>query len=105
MGNFNNIIVLKINCNLLYSIVNYLFTATINNYYLLRKLKEARKDVAAAREEKDILSTEQQQLLREKTKLELAIKDLTDDVDGDNKSKVTSLQIIITIIYLLRGRS
>ncbi|RVE45906.1 hypothetical protein evm_009440 [Chilo suppressalis] len=52
-----------------------------------RKLKEARKDVAAAREEKDILSTEQQQLLREKTKLELAIKDLTDDVDGDNKSK------------------
>ncbi|KAM3958456.1 LOW QUALITY PROTEIN: structural maintenance of chromosomes 3 [Aphomia sociella] len=52
-----------------------------------RKLKEARKDVAAAREEKDILSTEQQQLLREKTKLELGIKDLTDDVDGDNKSK------------------
>ncbi|KAI5646067.1 SMC proteins flexible hinge domain-containing protein [Phthorimaea operculella] len=52
-----------------------------------RKLKEARKEVAAAREEKDILSTEQQQLLREKTKLELAIKDLTDDVDGDNKSK------------------
>ncbi|CAH2261657.1 jg12215, partial [Pararge aegeria aegeria] len=52
-----------------------------------RKLKDARKDVAATREEKDILSTEQQQLLREKTKLELAIKDLTDDVDGDNKSK------------------
>ncbi|KAJ2951152.1 hypothetical protein O0L34_g5544 [Tuta absoluta] len=52
-----------------------------------RKLKEARKEVGAAREEKDILSTEQQQLLREKTKLELAIKDLTDDVDGDNKSK------------------
>lgn len=44
--------------------------------------------MAATREEKDILSTEQQQLLREKTKLELAIKDLTDDVDGDNKSKV-----------------
>ncbi|KAF9799978.1 hypothetical protein SFRURICE_000990 [Spodoptera frugiperda] len=52
-----------------------------------RKLKDARKDVAAAREEKDILSTEQQQLLREKTKLELGIKDLSDDVDGDNKSK------------------
>lgn len=56
-----------------------------------RKLKDARKDVAAAREEKDILSTEQQQLLREKTKLELAIKDLTDDVDGDNKSKVCKI--------------
>ncbi|VVC99705.1 unnamed protein product [Leptidea sinapis] len=52
-----------------------------------KKLKDARKDVGAAKEEKDILSTELQQLLREKTKLELGIKDLTDDVDGDNKSK------------------
>ena len=30
---------------------------------------------------------EQQQLLKEKTKLELTIKDLTDEVQGDNKSK------------------
>lgn len=60
---------------------------------IFRKLKDARKDVAAAREEKDILSTEQQQLLREKTKLELGIKDLTDDVDGDNKSKVGSRSV------------
>lgn len=69
-----------------------------------RKLKKARKDVAAAREEKDILSTEQQQLLREKTKLELAIKDLTDDVDGDNKSKVCSKpgdKQIVSIIHLI----
>jgi structural maintenance of chromosome 3 (chondroitin sulfate proteoglycan 6) len=30
---------------------------------------------------------EQQQLLKEKTRLELMIKDLSDEVQGDNKSK------------------
>lgn len=53
-----------------------------------RRLKDARKEVVATREQRDLLSTEHQQLLREKTKLDLTIKDLTDDVDGDNKSKV-----------------
>ncbi|XP_077294987.1 structural maintenance of chromosomes 3 [Arctopsyche grandis] len=52
-----------------------------------RRLKDARKEVVAAREQRDLLSLEHQQLLREKTKLDLTIKDLTDDVDGDNKSK------------------
>lgn len=51
--------------------------------------------MASTREEKDILSTEQQQLLREKTKLELGIKDLSDDVDGDNKSKVKKIYLKI----------
>lgn len=57
--------------------------------------------MAAAREEKDILSTEQQQLLREKTKLELAIKDLTDDVDGDNKSKVSKYNAIYNDVFII----
>lgn len=52
-----------------------------------KALKEARKEVAVAKEEKSVLNTEQQQLLREKTKLDLTIVDLTDEVQGDNKSK------------------
>lgn len=52
-----------------------------------RALKEAKKEVATAKDEKSVLATEQQQLLREKTKLDLTIQDLTDEVQGDNKSK------------------
>lgn len=52
-----------------------------------KSLKEARKEVAASKDEKSVLMTEQQQLLREKTKLDLTIVDLTDEVQGDNKSK------------------
>lgn len=52
-----------------------------------KALKEARKDVSLSKDEKSVLLTEQQQLLREKTKLDLTIVDLTDEVQGDNKSK------------------
>lgn len=52
-----------------------------------KSLKEARKDVTILKDEKSVLMTEQQQLLREKTKLDLTIGDLTDEVQGDNKSK------------------
>jgi structural maintenance of chromosome 3 (chondroitin sulfate proteoglycan 6) len=44
--------------------------------------------VQTHKEERDTLSAEQQQLLKEKTKLELIIKDLSDEVLGDNTSKV-----------------
>lgn len=43
--------------------------------------------MATAKDEKSVLAAEQQQLLREKTKLDLTIQDLTDEVQGDNKSK------------------
>lgn len=52
-----------------------------------KQLKEAKRDVAAAKDDKSVLITEQQQLLREKAKLDLTIVDLTDEVQGDNKSK------------------
>nr|CAD7454929.1 unnamed protein product [Timema tahoe] len=52
-----------------------------------RRLKETKKNVQAHKEERDTLSAEQQQLLKEKTKLELTIKDLSDEVMGDNTSK------------------
>lgn len=52
-----------------------------------KSLKDARKDVATAKDDKSVLQTEQQQLLREKAKLDLTIGDLTDEVHGDNKSK------------------
>lgn len=52
-----------------------------------KSLKEARKDVTIYKDEKSVLMTEQQQLLRDKTKLDLTIGDLMDEVQGDNKSK------------------
>ncbi|GAB0091255.1 Structural maintenance of chromosomes protein [Sergentomyia squamirostris] len=52
-----------------------------------KNLKDAKKEVSGAKEDRSVLSAEQQQLLREKTKLDLTILDLTDEVQGDNKSK------------------
>lgn len=52
-----------------------------------KTLKDAKKEVAAAKDDKSLLIHEQQSLLREKTKLDLTIVDLTDEVQGDNKSK------------------
>uniref|UniRef100_A0A182JZ96 Structural maintenance of chromosomes protein n=1 Tax=Anopheles christyi TaxID=43041 RepID=A0A182JZ96_9DIPT len=52
-----------------------------------KSLKDAKKDVVTAKDEKSVLATEHQQLLREKTKLDLTISDLSDEVQGDNKSK------------------
>ncbi|KAF4526025.1 hypothetical protein B566_EDAN000818 [Ephemera danica] len=44
-----------------------------------RDLKEVKQKVAAAKEEKETLQAEQQQLLKEKTKLELTKQDLADE--------------------------
>ncbi|XP_055593678.1 structural maintenance of chromosomes protein 3 isoform X2 [Uranotaenia lowii] len=52
-----------------------------------KTLKDAKKDVSTTKDEKSVLITEHQQLLREKTKLDLTISDLSDEVQGDNKSK------------------
>lgn len=52
-----------------------------------KALKDAKKEVTTTKDEKSVLTTEHQQLLREKTKLDLTISDLTDEVQGDNKSK------------------
>lgn len=52
-----------------------------------KSLKDAKKEVTVAKDDKSVLITEQQQLLREKAKLDLTIVDLTDEVQGDNKSK------------------
>lgn len=54
---------------------------------LQKNLKDAKKDVTTAKEERSVLRTEHQQLLREKTKLDLVINDLNDEVQGDKKSK------------------
>jgi predicted RNase H-like nuclease (RuvC/YqgF family) len=67
---------------------NELKTAQENIRSAARRLKEAKKMVQTHKEERDTLSAEQQQLLKEKTKLELIIKDLSDEVLGDNTSKV-----------------
>lgn len=53
-----------------------------------KHLRDAKREVHAAKEEKETLSLEQQELIKQKTKLDFTIKDLTDEVDGDNNSKV-----------------
>lgn len=54
---------------------------------LTRKTKETKKELTSLKEEKDILTNDHQHLIKEKTKLDLAIKDLSEEVLGDNKSK------------------
>lgn len=56
--------------------------------FIVKSLKDIKKEVASCKEERDVLSAEQQQILREKTKLDLQIRDLQDEVQGDNTSKV-----------------
>uniref|UniRef100_T1JG50 Structural maintenance of chromosomes protein n=1 Tax=Strigamia maritima TaxID=126957 RepID=T1JG50_STRMM len=52
-----------------------------------RELRDIKAKSQTCREEKELLTTEQQGLVQEKTKLELQIKDLKDEVEGDNSSK------------------
>lgn len=54
---------------------------------LTKKTKDTRKELSALKEERDILNNDHQHLIKEKTKLDLAIKDLSEEVLGDNKSK------------------
>lgn len=57
----------------------------------IKKLSKEHRDVKgksqAFREEKEALSQEQSSLLKEKTRLELTIKDLRDEVEGDDSSR------------------
>ncbi|CAG0919332.1 unnamed protein product [Notodromas monacha] len=52
-----------------------------------KEVRECKSKLTAAKEERDQFNTEYQQLLKDKTKLEFQIKDLVDEVSGDNKSK------------------
>uniref|UniRef100_A0A6A7FP57 Structural maintenance of chromosomes protein 3 n=1 Tax=Hirondellea gigas TaxID=1518452 RepID=A0A6A7FP57_9CRUS len=52
-----------------------------------KDMKDIKQKATIVREERDTYNMEQQQLLKDKTRLELMIKDLTDEVQGDNKSK------------------
>ena len=52
-----------------------------------REVKDFKVKESAAKEERDTLLSESQQLTKDKTRLEFTIKDLRDEVSGDNKSK------------------
>lgn len=70
-----------------------------------KQLKEAKKDVQTAREEKETISVEQQQLVKEKTKLDFLIKDLTDEVVGDNKSKDRAEKELIKLEDTIKSKT
>jgi structural maintenance of chromosome 3 (chondroitin sulfate proteoglycan 6) len=55
----------------------------------MKELKDVKQKVSACKEEKETYQAESQQMIKEKTKLELTKQDLTDEVTGDNNSKVT----------------
>lgn len=52
-----------------------------------KRLKELKVEEAAIADERDALNAENQQLLAEKARLELGVRDLHDQVNGDNSSK------------------
>lgn len=52
-----------------------------------KKVKDSKKEFSALKEERDISANDLQHLHKEKAKLDLTIKDLSDEVQGDNKSK------------------
>lgn len=52
-----------------------------------KEVKDLKGKESAAKEERDALNTELQQHTKDKTKVEFVIKDLKEEVTGDNKSK------------------
>ncbi|KAJ8921587.1 hypothetical protein NQ315_010492 [Exocentrus adspersus] len=54
---------------------------------LTKRTKETKKELNSLKEERDILNNDYQHLIKEKAKLDLTIKDLSEEVQGDNKSK------------------
>lgn len=64
-----------------------------------KHLKDAKKDVQTAKEEKETIGVEKEQLLKEKTRLDFIIKDLNDEVLGDNKSKVWCIILHSSFFY------
>lgn len=58
-------------------------------------VKEIKQKLQTAKEERDALNTDYQQLLKEKSQLEFHVTDLQKDVKGDSKSKV-----LLTYIFL-----
>lgn len=54
---------------------------------LAKKTKETKKELTTLKEERDILNTDYQHLIKEKAKLDLTVKDLSEEVQGDNNSK------------------
>lgn len=54
---------------------------------MTRKTKDTKKELTSVKEERDVLNNEHQHLIKEKAKLDLTIKDLSEEVQGDNKSK------------------
>lgn len=52
-------------------------------------LRDAKREVNVAKESRETLNLEQQELIKQKTKLDFTIKDLSEEVDGDNNSKVS----------------
>ncbi|KAL1425431.1 hypothetical protein MTO96_003513 [Rhipicephalus appendiculatus] len=54
---------------------------------LSKELREVKSRAQAHREEREALSQEQSSALKEKTRLELTIKDLRDEVEGDDSSR------------------
>lgn len=50
---------------------------------LFKKSKDLKKELATIKEERDILSNDQQHLIKEKTKLDFNIKDLSEELQGN----------------------
>merc|ERR1712018_796523 len=66
---------------------NELQDAQDNAKQASKEVKDLKVKEHSAKEERDVLNTDMQQQTKDKTRLEFVIKDLKDEVTGDNKSK------------------
>ena len=66
---------------------NELQDAQDNAKQASKEVKDYKVKESGSKEERDVLNTDNQQQTKDKTRLEFVIKDLKDEVTGDNKSK------------------
>lgn len=62
-----------------------------------RELREVRTKLQTNRDEKDALISENSTLLKEKTRLELRLKDLKEEVEGDSSSKKRAMKELMNL--------
>ena len=60
---------------------------------LNKELRELKGRVRSANEERDQLLNERQELFKRRAKLELAVKDLQEEVNGDMDAKVSQIRL------------
>lgn len=60
-------------------------------------VRELKSKISAMKEEKEQLSMERQEQIKQRTKLELKAKDLQDELAGNSEQRVLSLRLTVCL--------